>query len=344
MFKPRFEITNKLLRNISEIKVLQFSLEQFALSDVVRMKFNKRAKVFSSYSSTAIEGNQLGLTRVKQLLKTRPDELAFTEQEVWNYNQVLEAQQNLTKSFVLNMKSVLLIHKQLMHKLLPKLKQGRLRQEPVFINDPCLGQTIFWPPDHQDVHMMLDDLFEFVNKPSSIDSIILSGIFHKQFVLIHPFIDGNGRSARILTKQILAKGDLDTFHLFSFENYYNDNLSDYFRYVGERGNYYDIADDINFTAWLEFFTDGILHEMKRVEQELKLEINTPQNQLTKHHQKILNYITQHGYITDSQYERITKRAKATRVLDFNRLIALGYLQRQGLGKNTYYIKKSNPDE
>lgn len=342
MFKPRFTITNKLLRTINEIKVRQFALENLNLTEIVLVKFNKRARVLSAYSSTAIEGNNLGLTAVKQLLKTSASELKTTEQEVWNYNQVLEKLQK-SKHFTLNTKSILEIHKQLMIKLLPRSKSGQLRKEPVFVNDPsCKRATIFWPPDHQDLDDLLTDLIRFINKNTAqIDPILLAGIFHKQFILIHPFIDGNGRSARILTKQILDKGGLDTFHLFSFENYYNDHLNDYFHHVGERGNYYDLVDEIDFTAWLEFFTDGILHEMKRVQEELKLELNTPLTHIATHHQKILNYIAKHGYITDSLYEGITKRAKATRVLDFNYLIKLGIIQRQGRGKSTYYIKSSD---
>ena len=87
----------------------------------------------------------------------------------------------------------------------------------------------------------MDDLFRFVKTNQSTDPLILAGIFHKQFVIIHPFMDGNGRTVRLMTKVILARMGLDTFSLFSFENYYNKNVTRYFQTVGEYGNYYDLS-------------------------------------------------------------------------------------------------------
>lgn len=64
---------------------------------------------------------------------------------------------------------------------------------------------------------------------------------------------------------------LNTFYLFSFENYYNQNVSRYFQEVGVLGNYYEIEDKIDFTSWLEYFTDGIIDELLRVIKELEKE-------------------------------------------------------------------------
>ena len=68
---------------------------------------------------------------------------------------------------------------------------------------------------------LVNDLFQYVviNK-SKIDPLVVAGIFHKQFVIVHPFIDGNGRTTRLATKMLLAGMGLNTFNLFSFENYY----------------------------------------------------------------------------------------------------------------------------
>jgi Fic family protein len=167
----------------------------------------------------------------------------------------------------------------------------------------------------------------------------LAGIFHKQFVVIHPFIDGNGRTARLATKMLLAKMGLNTFNLFSFENYYNQNVSKYFQEVGILGNYYDIKDEIDFTSWLEYFTDGIIDELLRVGKELDRENSSPENELKDYHQIIINYIKNKGYINDQEYSKLTKRAKPTRNLDFRKLIALGIIEMIGKGKATYYKLK-----
>jgi Fic family protein len=60
------------------------------------------------------------------------------------------------------------------------------------------------PPDTKDVLPLTKELMDFVNKNiGKIDAVILAGIFHRQNVIIHPFIDGNGRTTRLLTTAIL---------------------------------------------------------------------------------------------------------------------------------------------
>jgi len=98
-------------------------------------------------------------------------------------------------------------------------------------------------------------------------------------VLIHPFMDGNGRTTRLATKVLLTQMGLNTFNLFSFENYYNKNVTRYFQYVGERGDYYDLKDKIDFTNWLEYFTEGIIDELLRVQEILPQITTNPANEL-----------------------------------------------------------------
>ena len=158
-------------------------------------------------------------------------------------------------------------------------------------------------------------------------------------VIIHPFIDGNGRTARLATKVLLAALGIDTFPLFSFESYYSRNVSRYFREVGLRGNYYEQKETVDFTPWLEYFSDGIIDEMLRVGGELETTSASPERTLQSHHQAILDHLGRHGFIADRDYAQLTDRAKATRALDFGRLIEQGLIERHGRGKNTHYRLK-----
>jgi len=342
MFKPLYTITNKLLANIKKISSIIIELNNRRFQEVVLHELEKKAREISTYTSTSIEGNPLPLTDVKKIIKNKPENLRNSEQEIINYNAVLEELNiNLKKQSVnFDINLILSVHKKIVNKLLPKYQLGKLRKEPVFVNNPKTGKTIYWPPDHGDVPELVDDLLDFVIKNKGVvDPLIIAGIFHKQFVIIHPFMDGNGRTARICTKVILADMGLDTFNLFSFENYYNKNVTNYFNNVGVLGNYYDIADSVDFTEWLEYFSDGIIDELLRV-KKLLIEISPgPTMELFSYHEKILKYIEKKGYITDSDYAKITERAKATRSLDFNKLMNLGFIERKGKGRATYYILK-----
>lgn len=339
MFKPEYVVSNQLLANIKRIAALTLDLNSRSFPKTVLMEMERAAREISSYSSTSIEGNPLPLTEVKRILKNQPKNLRDSEKEVVNYNRALEElNRSLNKGKIkLSLKLILGIQKQITMGLIEKYRCGKLRVEPVFVNNPKIGKTVYWPPDHQDVKRLMDDLISFVNtNAASIDPLILAGIFHRQFVIIHPFIDGNGRTARLATKVILAAMGVNTFNLFSFENYYNRNVGKYFETVGVLGNYYDIKDEIDFTEWLEYFTDGIIDELLRVGKELKAAAISPETAILPHHQAILDYIKEHGYITDKQYAGLTKRAKATRNLDFNKLISLGQIKKYGKGKGTYY--------
>lgn len=337
MFNPRYTITYKLLGNIKRIAEIITDLNNRSFPKIVLIEMEKRAREISVFSSTSIEGNPLPLTDVKRILKNRPEYIRDSEKEVLNYNKAILELDNLikTKKLPFNLNLIVKIQKIITSGLIEKYRSGHIRKEPVFVNDPKMRKTVYWPPDYKETLNLLKELLNYLKKNSQvIDPLISAGIFHKQFVIIHPFIDGNGRTARLLTKTLLAKMGLDTFNLFSFENYYNQNVSKYFTNVGLIGNYYDIKDKIDFTTWLEYFTDGIIDELLRVKKELEKEIISPD--IKDHHKLILNYIKEKGYITDKDYSTLTKRAKPTRNLDFNKLINLGFIIRIGKGRATYY--------
>lgn len=340
-----FQVSQLLLENLKKITRQITELNNQTFSKVVLFDLEKEANAQSAYSSTSIEGNPLPLTEVKKILMTRPTKIRDTEREVVNYNDsLIWLKEQLSKrKFDFDLQLILKIHRQVTYGLLPKFQSGKIRSEPVFVNDPKQRKTVYWPPDHQDVPQLLNNLIHFVaTNRNNLDPIILAGIFHKQFVIIHPFIDGNGRTVRLLTKAILAELGVDTFYLFSFENYYNRNVSAYFQNVGVRGNYYDIIKGVEYTSWLEYFSGGILDELMRVRKilEASKKKSNPAEILSEEQKKIINFIENQGHIRDKDYAKLTTRAKATRAIDFKKLVDLGLIERLGRGPATYYVFKS----
>ncbi|HLD45725.1 MAG TPA: Fic family protein, partial [bacterium] len=293
MFEPKYHISDKLLNNIKQISVVMADVNNRSFSDVVLADFEQRANSLSAHASTSIEGNPLPLTDVKRLIKLRPENIRDTEREVLNYNEALESinEKTLSGRVIMTIKFICETQKLVTKGLIEKFRCGKLRNEPVFVNDPRVGKPVYLPPDHQDVPQLMNELLDFVKtKRGLLDPLILAGLFHKQFVIIHPFIDGNGRTTRLVTKALLADLGLNTFRLFSFENFYHRNVSRYFKTVGVLGNYYKIINQIDFTEWLEYFTDGILDELLRVKKELGESGATPDTVLQSHHKKILSVI------------------------------------------------------
>jgi len=343
MFRPKYNLSKMLLDNIVRIKNIVQELNEQRFSDLVLAEFEKDGYAVSAFASTSIEGNPLPLTDVKRLLKQKPSVVRDTEKEVLNYNKALhqlnsEIKRNVevTNDFICG------IQKIVVEGLLDKKNTGKFRNQPVVVNDPKKRQVVYMPPNVEDVTRLMQELTQFLNtESSSLDPLILAGIFHKQFVIVHPFMDGNGRTTRLVTKFLLAKMGLDTFKLFSFENYYNKNVTKYFSSVGVYGDYYDLKDRIDFTGWLEYFTGGIIDELLRVQKLLQNTQVTEMVRLSEHEKIILDYIKKHGSISKGEYARITNRARSTQILDFKKLLDKGLVVRLNKSKATYYILGNN---
>ena len=201
---PKYTISNKLLSTIREIGESLGELKSFHLSDQDLAKLEIEARELSSYASTSIEGNPLPLTDVKRLLKTKKENVRDTEREVLNYNKALQSLYADVRSgkFKLSIKTLETIQGQVVQGLMDNPAHcGALRQAPIIIRNPRkIDEIVFIPPDSDDVKKLTSDLLKFIESNiGKIDPIILAGIFHRQCVIIHPFIDGNGRTTRLVT-------------------------------------------------------------------------------------------------------------------------------------------------
>jgi len=342
MFNPKYTISHRLLENIKRIATLTEELNNKRFPRLITLEMERSARALSSYSSTSIEGNPLPLTEVKKLLKNTPSQIRDTEREVLNYNRALEYLDRLAKSgeIKVDLSLILSIQKMVTDGLIEKHRSGKIRNEPVFVNDPRTRKTVYLPPETKEVEELFNELIDFsMTNEKIIDPLIIAGIFHKQFVIIHPFVDGNGRTARLASKTLLARMGLDTFNLFSFENYYNKNVTNYFNKVGLYGNYYELKGIVDFTPWLEYFTDGIIDELLRVKKELERESLLIQPRIRDEYQVIIDFLQKNGSINDEEYSKITKRANSTRALDFKNMLEIGLIERFEKGKNTYYRLK-----
>ncbi len=339
LWKPKYIVTDKLLYTIRQIGEAIGEIRSFQFQPGSIALLESQARELSTFASTSIEGNPLPLTDVKRIIKNQPEHVRDTEREIINYNLALQTiyKQVNDKSFKLTQSSL----EKTQHRVVDQLMDnpsdmGKLRQRAVVIRSPLhLDDVIFIPPDYQDVPQLLEQLIHYIqSNTGKIDPIILAGIFHRQHVIIHPFMDGNGRTTRLITTAILGSAGFDFFEMFSFESYYNRNITRYFKEVGLTGDYYDLHNEIDFTAWLEYFADGILDELKRVQKIFPTTLT--QQRLEPHLHKLLAYMQEHDSITQKQYGVFSNRSLAARKQDFKKLIDLKLIQINGGGRSTYY--------
>ncbi len=167
----------------------------------------------------------------------------------------------------------------------------------------------------------LKSLIKYVSSiRKDTDSVITAGLFYKHFSSIKPFESANQEVCNIATRVLLMDLNINVLGVFSFEN------------IGE-------VKTKDNTNWLEYFSGAVLKEMKRVSKELEGVSFKPEQGLNEDQKKILKYLEKHSVITDSDYSKFTERKKATRVLDFNKLMNENLIERRGKGRQTHYILK-----
>ena len=339
-WQPKYQITDRLLSTIRQIGEVLGEIKGYRLGPGVLAELEAEARVLSTHASTSIEGNPLSLTDVKRVLKHGKGNLRDTEREVANYNETLESLYKSVRDggFSLSLETLESVQGRVVAGLMEhEADCGRFREAPVVIRNPRrTDEIVYIPPDAKDVRNLMRDLLSFINdRRGEIDPIILAGIFHRQCVIVHPFMDGNGRTTRLITTAILGQAGLDLFGIFSFEDYYNRNITRYFKEIGLEGDYYELQNDIDFTGWLEYFADGMLDELIRKRNVISSKAPSLPR-LEAHHKQILDYIDKHGSISQREYGQISSRSLASRKHDFEKLLKLGLIEAKGNGRGTYY--------
>ena len=155
-----------------------------------------------TYNSNSIEGNTLTLQETKMVIEdgfTIKGKSLREHFEVVNHQEAIEFVESLASNvYVLNKLDILSIH----HLVLQKIEKdfaGKYRTSGVRISG-----ANFVPPNALKVDEFVSELIDFAND-SEVDILIRSAIFHHRFAWIHPFFDGNGRTARLLLNLILMK-------------------------------------------------------------------------------------------------------------------------------------------
>ena len=136
------------------------------------------------------------------------------------------------------------------------------------IRDSQSRGIVYMPPEASDVPQLMHELAAWIEapEPEGLPCPLVAGIAHYQFATIHPYYDGNGRTARLLTTLILHLGGYDLKGLYSLEEYYARNLGEYYEAlaIGSSHNYYHGRAEADITRWLEYFCEGVAESFENV--------------------------------------------------------------------------------
>jgi len=268
-FEPTYTITLKMASCLMRIEAAKEKITYLPLTPRVLASLRETARLYTTHYSTMIEGNRLNPDQVEQIIK---HEGHFPgrqreENEIKGYYAALnQVEQWATKKEPIHEKLIQTIHALVMSNGKKKSKPTSYRDGQNVICDTRTQQIVYMPPEAKDVPGLMDGLIHWISKSSSIPSPIVAAITHYQFATIHPYYDGNGRTARLLTTLILHLGGYDLKGLYSLEEYYATNLNLYYEAIsiGPSHNYYLGRAESDITKWVEYFIEGMTTSFENV--------------------------------------------------------------------------------
>ncbi len=347
MFNSKYTITDKILNNISRIITEREVIERSKLIPKWELSLKKEARLHNAHSSTSIEGNRLTLEQVKALSENK-EIIASTKdkQEVLNYLRALDAIPKYANKELMNTKLFLRIHGTIAKGVLKRDKDcGVFRDRQVFVGKRIFDGTQFkevveyMPPDTKDVPRLVEEFLAWLNskKAKDINPVILAGIAHYEVAKIHPFIDGNGRVARLLATLILYKSGFDHRRFFALDDYYDeDRLAYYAALKTVQENKGDI------TKWLEYFTEGIVYSVSKVKDVIRklgftCKVDEGERiELTQRQIKILEKIQKKGKVTNKDLQTMFKISRQAVLKEISKLIDARIVELIGGGRGAYY--------
>jgi len=343
MFQPKFKYTNKIVKLLTRISATKETILNSPLIPKWNVTLRQEAIILSAHSSTSIEGNRLSLEQVSELARGR--EIAATrrdKQEVLNYLDVLKNIKNLIKDNFVTEKDILNIHRMVTKNTLNNLEDcGVYRNRYVVVANRFTGEIFFRPPQNLEVPGLVKNLLEWINseKSKEFDPIIEAGVVHYEFVRIHPFVDGNGRTARVLAALILYLRGFDSNQFFCLDDYYDSDRPAYYKALQSVK-----PETLDLTNWLEYFTEGVNISTEAVKERIARlsskrlrKAKGRQIALTERQMKIIEFMNQNGKITNRDVREMFKLSNRVALDEINKLIELQLLKPEGKGRALHYI-------
>ena len=315
-FEPKYEITADIAKHLMKIEANKEAVSTLPVTVSVLNSLRESARLLSTHYSTQIEGNRLTQEQVALVFQgsafpnRKRDEI-----EVKNYFKALDYLDVLLEKKVsrINEMDIRRLHGLVMS---GKKKATPYRDGQNVIKDSKTGGIVYLPPEAKDVPHLMSELFDWVNaeiKEGLLPCPLISGIAHYQFATIHPYFDGNGRTARLLTNLVLHKTGYGLKGIFSLEEYYAKNLPSYYRAleIGESHNYYEGRAERDITSWIQFFCEGMAHAFSTIRKKADaaskfspLDQSSLLRELSQKQKRVLGMFKKKKYVTTREVAKL----------------------------------------
>jgi len=325
-FKPKYNITTKINKALVEIERVRGFLDAVKLKEDWIADMQKKALLLESHHSTHIEGTALSLEQAKSILEGKKVQGVNRNDEkgLLNYKKAMDfISKYLGKDDPISEGIVRELHKILVKGVRGEnADPGNYRKVQNYVVNSRTREVIYTPPAPLDVPHLMREFTEWINKAEEVSPILVAGIAQFQFVHIHPFIDGNGRTARLLSTLILYKTGYDFKKLFTISEYYDKDRPSYYQSIQTVRN-----NNMDMTTWLEYFVHGLHSQMREIqakgEQLIKQDSQLQKIKkmvLNKRQEKAIKYLIIKGTLSVNEYQAVVSCIRRTAQRDLEELV------------------------
>jgi Fic family protein len=339
-FNPKFTITNTMTAAITQIERARGFLEAARLSDDWVRDMGNQALIKEAHHTTHIEGTRLTLDQAERLWKGEavPEADPDDARELLNYRSAFEfVSECLDSGDPITEGLIREIHRKLVEDVRGgSAAPGDYRRIQNYVANAATGEVIFTPPSAVEVPIMMSEMVKWLNSGLEIHPVLISGIAQFQLVHIHPFLDGNGRTSRLLSTLCLYKAGYDFKRLFTISEYYDRDRPTFYKSIQSvRENGMDM------TGWLDYFITGLQTQMveikERGEQVIQRDVLVQKHSLNERQAKALDLLMKKGAIHISEVEEICSGVtRRTLQRDLNNLIELHLVRLKGSARQSNY--------
>ena len=337
---PNFTITNAITRDLTTIERARGFLDAATLSDEWVRRMSQRALLLEAHHTTHIEGTQLTLEQSQAVWEgkdagtTNADDV----RELLNYRDAFQlVSEYLSSGLPITETLIRSIHQKLVDGVRGEEgKPGAYRHVQNYVVSGKTGKPVYTPPPPEAVPGLMQDLVAWLSSDSEIHPVLIAGIAQFELVHIHPFVDGNGRTSRLLSTLCMYRAGYDFKRLFTISEYYDRDRQAFYQAIQSVRE-----QNMDLTSWLEFFSRGLATQLQetveRGRRAIRAGVLTADHRLNERQRVAIEHLLEQPWLDIESFESVCSGAnRRTLQRDLKMLVELGILKTTGEARATRY--------
>jgi len=274
-WSPNYTITPAIANALMRIEAARVTVAHTPLLPAVEARLREKARLRSTHYSTYIEGNRLTLAETKEAVERQGIIFHGRERdvaEVRNYWHALHRveewaakHQRFSEDLIRRLHALVVAG--------PRAIPTPYRDGQNAIRDSISGALVYLPPEAKDIPVLMAQLVRWVQsaEKTGLPVPLIAALTHYQFITIHPYYDGNGRTARLLATFLLQRDGFGLNGFFSLEEHHARDLNAYYHALTTHShhNYYFGRTEANLTSWLEYFVELLARVFTLAQEEVQ---------------------------------------------------------------------------